>query len=149
MTGVQAIRRIRDGQGGEAALEFIVVAVGLLLPLALVIVCAMTVQAAVTASDHAVREAGRAFMLAAAEGEGRARALAAASIALSDQGFGLPRGGLRISCGPCLAPDAPAVVTLDWTVPMHAVPFVGDAIAIPIHARHVVVPDRYRSDGAP
>lgn len=141
--------RSRDSQSGEATLEFIVVAVGLLLPLALVVVGALTVQAAMTASDQAVREAGRAFMLAPSETEGRVRAEAAASIALADQGFDVPPGLVRIACRPCLAPDVPAVVTLDWAVPMDAVPLLGDAITVPIHARHVVVPDRYRSGEAP
>ena len=137
-------RGCREGERGEAVTEFVVLVVAIMVPVAYLVVIAMTVQAAMTASGHAVREAGRAFVLAASTDDGARRARAAAAIALGDQGFPLPAGSLAIACEACLAPGSEAAITLDWTVPLPLVPVIGDSAGIPIHASHVVRIDDYR-----
>ena len=132
-----------DGERGEVVTEFVVLA-ALMLPIAYLVIAVMTVQAAMTASSHAVREAGRAFVLAATVEEGLRRAQAAAAIALGDQGFTWPAGGLGVACDPCLAPGSQASVTLDWSIPLPLVPLVGERAGIPVHAVHVVRVDDYR-----
>lgn len=132
------------GDDGEAATEFVVLVVAVMLPIAYLVMAAMTMQAAMTASSDAVREAGRAFTLAANVDEGIARGRAAAAIALEDQGFTLPPRALDIACAPCLAPGSQASITMDWTVPLPLVPVLDDRVGIPIHAVHVVHIDDYR-----
>ena len=75
-------RMRRRGSGvadrGSAAIEFIVLGVGLLVPLVYLASAAATVQAAAFASAQAAREAGRAFSSSATPAQGRQRAVAAA-----------------------------------------------------------------------
>ena len=115
---------LRGGEDGSAVIEFIVVGVGVLVPMVYIVLSVMTVHAAAFASTQAVREAGRAFSTASTPGEGRARALAAARIAFRDQGMSLPAGALRVECadGPCLAPGSAVEVRLDWRVPLPWLP---------------------------
>ena len=133
-----------EKDAGEAVMEFIVIAVAVMLPVVFLVMAIMSVQSAATASSHAVREAARAFMLAATPDEGMRRARAAAAIALSDQGFDLPDGALRISCRACLEPGSTAAVALDWSVPLPLVPVLDGVVSVPVHASHRVVIDAYR-----
>jgi hypothetical protein len=89
-----------------------------------IVQCAMTVHAAALASNQAVREAGRAFTLAADEASGRSRAALAGRLAFADQGMSMPASALRVTCpdGPCLAPGSTVQVVLDWQVPLPWLP---------------------------
>lgn len=109
---------------GSAVIEFIVIGVCVLVPLVYIVQCAMTVHAAALASNQAVREAGRAFSLAADEATGRTRAMAAGRLAFSDQGLSMPPAALRVNCpdGPCLVPGTTVRVALDWRVPLPWLP---------------------------
>jgi hypothetical protein len=134
---------------GSAVLEFIVVGVGLLVPLVYLVLAVGTVQSAVFASSQAVREAGRAFGSAPTPEQGRIRAVTAASLALADHGLVLPRGSLRVACPaqPCLTPGSVVDVTLAWAVPLPWLPTQlsdGAAASIPISATHRVPIDEYR-----
>ena len=121
------------------------VAVLILVPLAYAGTAVMAVQAAGAASAHAVREAGRAFSLAAQPSEGVARARAAARLALADQGFALPADALDVRCTACLAPGSSAHITLRWRAPLPFVPaWLGSRASVPVTAEHVVGIDRYR-----
>ena len=53
-------RRCEPADRGSAVIEFIVIGVLVLVPLAYISMCVMRVQAATVASSLAVREAGRA-----------------------------------------------------------------------------------------
>lgn len=132
---------------GTASVEFIVLAVLLLIPLAYVVMSVMTVQAASFATTHAAREAGRAFVTADSAREASLRAQAAAELAFADQGFAFPARSMSITCPgvPCLEPGSQAVVTIDWQVPLPWMPaFVESEMALPIHAVHQVPVDAYR-----
>ncbi len=148
-------RRSRVDDRGAAMIEFIVIGVGVIVPLAYLAISAVTVQAAAFASTQAVREAGRAFSTSTTAQEGRARARVAAQLAFADQGIELPANALRITCaeGECLAPGSVVDVELDWSVPLPWLPgsLAADVPArIPIEATHRVPVDDYRSSpGAP
>jgi hypothetical protein len=134
---------------GSAIVEFLIIGVGVLVPMVYIVQCAMTVHAAALASTQAVREAGRAFSTSASEAQGRQRAAIAGRLAFADQGMALPPDGLRITCpdGPCLAPGSVAEITLDWRVPLPWLPasWTGRGRgAIPISAVQRVPIDDYR-----
>lgn len=141
-------RRVDEG---SAAIEFIVVGIGLLVPLVYLASAAATVQAAALASAQAVREAGRAFSSSATPAQGRRLATAAASLALADHGLELPGGALRLACtdGPCLSPGSAVEVVLAWEV---ALPWLPGTVAadvparIPVEARQRVPIDDFRGD---
>jgi hypothetical protein len=140
---------------GSAVVEFVVIGVGVLIPLVYLALCVMTVQAAVFASTQAVREAGRAFSSASTPAEGRARAAAAARLAFADQGLELPAGSLHLTCagGPCLGPGTAVDVLLSWSVPLPWVPVeLTDRLParLPISATQRLPVDDFRSspDGA-
>lgn len=138
---------------GSAAIEFIVLGIGLLVPLVYLASAAATVQAAAFASAQAVREAGRAFSSSATPAQGRRLAVAAAGLAFADHGLELPSRALRIACtdGPCLSPGSAVEVVLAWEV---ALPWLPGTLAadvparIPVEARQRVPIDDFRSDVA-
>lgn len=77
----------RDDDAGTAIIEFVFVAVIVMVPLIYLIIAVASVQRSELAVSQAAREAGRAFATAAGPGEGLARANAALHIALQDQGL--------------------------------------------------------------
>jgi hypothetical protein len=146
-------RRIATDDRGSAALEFIVIGIGILVPLVYLAMAAATVQAAAFASAQAVREAGRAFTSSSTPSDGRLLAQAAARLAFADHGLELPAGALRISCsgGPCLSPGSMVEVALAWEVPLPWLPGSLDAdtpARVPVEATHRVPVDDYRSEVA-
>lgn len=148
------MRRCREGnegkERGSAVIEFIVIGTLVLIPLAYIAQCVMVVQAAATASSMAVREAGRAFVSADTPAEARVRAVAAARLALGDQGFSLPASALSVDCSdsPCLAPESTVQVELAWSVDLPWLPeFLGqERTSLPITARRTMPVDTYRGE---
>ncbi len=131
-------------------IEFLAIGVGMLVPLAYIVLAAAGVQQAVFASTQAVREAGRAFVTAASPAQGHERAAAAALLAFDDHGLALPADALRIGCvdAPCLTPGSTVVVQVQWRVPLPWLPesFAGASPSlVPIIAEHRVPVDEYRS----
>jgi hypothetical protein len=146
-------RRAASDDRGSASLEFIVIGIGILVPLVYLAMAAATVQAAAFASAQAVREAGRAFTSSSTPADGHRLALAAARLAFADHGLALPAGALRVTCsgGPCLSPGSVVEVDLAWQVPLPWLPgsLAADAPArVPVEATHRVPVDDYRSEVA-
>lgn len=147
-----------DGPGalpdrGSALIEFIALAVGMLVPLVYMALAAAGVQAGVFASTQAVREAGRAFVTSATPGEGIARAQVAARLAFDDHAIDLPADSLTVSCvgGPCLTPGSEVLVEVRWQVPLPWLPadLAGSAPAlVPIRAAHRIPVDDFRGEPA-
>lgn len=135
---------------GSAVIEFIVIGVLVMIPLAYISMCVMRVQAASVASSLAVREAGRAFVSADTVAEAQTRAMVAARLALADQGFDLPANSLSFRCstGRCLDPQTSVHVQLEWSVDLPWMPdFLGeDRTSIPLTARRTMPVDAYRGD---
>jgi len=143
-------RRNERGDRGSAVIEFIVIGVLVMVPLAYIAMCVMRVQAAAVASSLAVREAGRAFVTADTVPDARVRAATAARLALLDQGFELPARALSIRCssGGCLQPESSVHVELAWSVDLPWLPqFLGEErTEIPITAQRTMPVDTYRGD---
>jgi hypothetical protein len=86
---------------GSAIVEFVWLAVLLLVPLVYVVLTAVAVQRAAFGVTAAAREAGRAYATAGSDAAGEDRAEAAASLAMSDQGVEWAPAGRVVTCGEC------------------------------------------------
>lgn len=141
--------RLRDSQGA-AVPEFIVIAVGILIPLGYLIVAVSQVLAAQVAAHHAVREAGRVFVRDSAVLAGEWRAREAANIAFADRGLNLPAESVSFDCGTsrCLDPGSNVRVEVMWNMPLPWVPApLSDLIDVPIHASQEFTVDSFRPAG--
>ena len=142
-------RRRPAGDGGSAIVEFVFLAMLMLVPVVYLVVTLGRLQAAAFAAQGAAREAGRAFVTARDETSGRERADAAASIAYADQGFADQRLiSLQVDCaaGGCLVPDARVAVRTSVQVVLPAVPRLVDRFLparIEVDASHVATVDRF------
>jgi hypothetical protein len=138
-------RRVEDG---AAIIEFIVLGIGVLIPIAYLVSAASVVGAAAFASTQAAREAARAFASAATVTEARSSATAAARLAFADHDLGLPGDALQVHCvdGPCLSPGSTVDVVIDWAMPLPWLPFGMAPVSIPLTAHQIVPVDDLRSD---
>jgi Flp pilus assembly protein TadG len=131
---------------GSAIVEFVFLAVLLLLPLVYVLLAVFAVQGSAYGLTSAAREAGRAYASATVDAQGSTRALRAAEIALADHGIDLAEAHPVITCDrrPCLSAGGRITVRLQRRVPL---PFLGahSPASIGVSAEHVEVVDRYRS----
>lgn len=145
-----ALRQIRLRQradDGRAIVEFVFLGILLLVPLLYLVLVVARVQAAAFSVSAASREAGRAFTTATTDGEGYARAEAAAEISFGDYGFA-DVGSVAISCdgAPCLRPEGRVTAQATTTVRLPLMPdFLASALptALPVSAIHVAVVDRF------
>lgn len=137
-----------SSERGSAVLEFIIIGVLILVPMAYIVMSVMRVQAASMATSQAVREAARAYATADSVAQGQAAAVTAAQVAFEDQGFVLPESALQIRClGGCLEPGSSIQVDLGWRVDLPWVPASlsqGRSASVPIDAVHTVRVDTYR-----
>jgi Flp pilus assembly pilin Flp len=141
-------RRVVRDERGSAVVEFVVLAVLMLIPLAYLVMMLARVQAGSYAVSQAAREAGRAYVTAEAGDQAAGRAEAAARIAFLDHSFE-ESGRLSIACDgiPCLRPDGRVETTASVRVPLPLVPsFVRDVIplSVPVTASHLSTVDRFR-----
>lgn len=130
--------------------EFVVLAVLMLVPLIYLVMTMARLQAGAYAASAAAREAGRGYVTATTQEEAEPRALAAARIAFEDQGFSGGQGVVSIDCDgdPCLRPEGRIEVAATVTVPLPFVPaFARDVVPleVPVSASHVAVADRFRA----
>jgi Flp pilus assembly protein TadG len=79
-------RRIRE-EDGAAVIEFVFVAIVVMVPLVYLVLAASALQRNAFAVTQAAREAGRAFATAPDAGVGRVRAADAIELAAQDQGL--------------------------------------------------------------
>ena len=133
------------GDAGNAVVEFSTLAVLLMVPLVYVLLSVFEVQRASFGVTEAARQAGRAYATADDPAQGRARAAAAAALAMRDQG--LECDGCLTGLTGSLAPDAQVTATVEHFVRL---PLVGSALGagrggVPVDATHVEVVDRFRS----
>jgi hypothetical protein len=149
-------RRLRLGQvggagcvaqSGSALVEFVFLAVMLMVPLFYLVMVLGRLQAGAYGVSAAAREAGRAFVTAPVAAQARARAESAAGLAFADQGFE-GAGRLVITCDDpmCQRPDSRVSVTATVSVPMPLVPaFFSEIVPtrVPVIATHVVTVDRF------
>jgi Flp pilus assembly protein TadG len=135
------------GEEGAALIEFIVLAVVLLIPTIYLVLTVGRLQAASYAVSTAAREAGRAYVTAPRGSSPQARADAAARLAFADHGFDTGRIAVRCAADPCLTPEARVDVDATVDVPLPLVPaFLADAVptTIRIEGGYGVTVDRFR-----
>ena len=139
--------------GGSAIVEFVFVAVIVMVPLVYLIAAVATVQRNTLAVTQAARDAGRAFATTDDPAQARGRAEAAVRLALADQG--LPNdatvrfvaSGARCdapSVAPRLAPGAEFTVCVTRTVALPGVPTVLTGRGIRTVGEYVIHVDDFR-----
>ncbi|NQU37542.1 MAG: pilus assembly protein [Actinobacteria bacterium] len=150
MWGRTVLLRIRGRLGasatdqGAAVVEFVVLAVVVMVPLVYVILVVLQVHAGTYAVVTAAREAGRAYVSADSTTAGSARARSAARVALADQGFEEPHLRIRCSDGPCLSPGSRVQVRVKTHITIPLTPYGDGRWSIPVSAGHEVAVDSYR-----
>jgi Flp pilus assembly protein TadG len=143
------LRTASQGDEGSALVEFVFLAVLMLVPIVYLIVALGRIQAGALAVEQGTREAGRAFVTAPDETIGTARAQAAGRLAYADQGFPAPAPRqLRVECTatPCLSANARVTVHGELTVVLPGVPrFLARVIPIrvTVSAVHVATVDQF------
>jgi Flp pilus assembly protein TadG len=129
-----ASRRLGSDEG-NAIVEFVYLAILMMVPLAYLLLTVFRVQGATYAVSSASREAGRVFVTSASS-DADARATTAASIVMADSGLDLDANQLLIRCSthPCLTPGANVEVTLGYDVDLPFLPrFLDDLLPASIH----------------
>lgn len=141
-------RAARD-EAGNAIVEFVYLAVLLMVPLTYIMLTLFRVQGAAYAVSSATREAGRVYVSSASSEVARDRALAAASIVMADSDLRLPPQDVHIICSadPCLTPGATVDVAIGYDVALPFLPRLFDAAPARVHVegRHLEVVDRFRA----
>ena len=146
------ITRLRRGEpeAGNAIVEFVYLAVLLMVPLVYLLITVFRVQSASYAVSSAAREAGRVYVTSETVDDARSRALAAAGHVMADSNLPLRPDQLDITCSstPCLQPGSRVNVVLTTSVALPLVPrlFTDRAPAsVQVTSRHLEVVDRYRA----
>jgi Flp pilus assembly protein TadG len=142
------VSRVRRGDDGNALVEFTYLAVLLMVPLIYLLTTVFQVQRAAFGVTEAARQAGRAYVTAESDGQGRARAQEAADLAMRDQ---IPGFGSASVSFPQTDFRADGTVTVrvqhDVTLPILGGLFGKVQPRIPVSATHVEVVDRFRETG--
>lgn len=129
-------------ESGTAIVEFIWLALILLVPLLYVVLATFETQRAAYAASAAARSASRAFVGAPDQATGYSMARAAVDLAFADQGVTPVRLEVRIRCEPrprqCLTPGSVVTVEVRSAAPLPLLPgpFGAGAPAISIGAEH-------------
>ncbi len=119
-----ALRRRRD-ESGTALVEFVWLAILLIVPMLYIVLAAFDTQRSAYAASAAARSAGRAFVTAPDQATGYARARAAVRLAYQDQRLdAVPE--VRITCRPdprhCLTPGSVVRAEIHSSVDLPLVP---------------------------
>jgi hypothetical protein len=157
------LRRLRErvavgpgqhGEAGNAIVEFLGVALLLLVPVVYLVLVLGRLQAGAFAVDGAAREAARAFVTAEDSVVGSRLAVAAVALALDDQGLD-PTGApdaLTLTCQTpaCLVPGSAVTATVEVAVDLPFVPgFLQGVVplSVPIRAHATATVDAFGSGG--
>ena len=138
------------GESGNAIVEFVYLAILLMVPLVYILITVFRVQSASYAVSSAAREAGRVYATTDSVDDAGPRAFAAASLVMSDSDLPLRAEQLEITCSrtPCLQPGSQVNVVLTYQVALPLVPriFADRAPAsVRVTSRHLEVVDRFQA----
>ncbi|WP_241236873.1 pilus assembly protein [Georgenia faecalis] len=142
-----------SGERGSAIVEFLGVALLLLVPLVYLVLTLAAIQAATFAAEGAAREAGRIVAQAESLEEAGPRARLATELAFADHGITVDgRDALRLTCeeDPCHTPGARVHVEVAASVRLPLIPDVLGAavpLEVPVVAEHLAVVPEF--GGAP
>lgn len=148
------MRRLPDpgADDGSAVVEFLGVALVLLVPVVYLVLVLAALQGAAFAVDGAAREAVRAVTAATPEQDAAQRAVAAVGIALADQGLdpALAPDAVVLTCeeAGCTAPGATVTATVEVQVPLPGVPsWLREAVplVVPVSAQATGAVDEFRA----
>lgn len=144
------VTRVRRDDCGNAIVEFVYLAILLMVPLVYMLLTVFQVQRAAFAASSAAREAGRVFVTSTDEALAEDRAKTSAGIVLRDSGLTLAPGDLRITCSssPCLEPGSRVEVVVRHRVTLPLLPDVfgdGGPASVTVSSEHLEVVDRYRA----
>lgn len=140
--------------GGNAIVEFVFVAVLVLVPLVYFVAAVASVQRSTLGVTQAARQAGRAFATSASTSQGESRARVAVRLALADEGLPddaelryVPTGA---ACGdgtiaPVLQPGAEFVVCVVRHAVLPGVPTLLAGRGVTTIGRYVLHVDDYRT----
>lgn len=147
----RAVRAAAAGDEGNAIVEFLGVALLLLVPVVYLALTLGRLQATTFAVDGAAREAARAVTTAPDAASAELRALAAVSLALADQGVDAdPAAATTITCdGDCLAPGAVVTVEVVAEAPLPGTGWFQGVVplSVPVSASATAVRDSYITAG--
>jgi Flp pilus assembly protein TadG len=144
----------RGDDAGNAIVEFVFVAVIVLLPLVYLVVAVSAVQDSRLAVSQAAREAGRAFATSDTAADAALRTRAAVRIALADQGLPDDASVRFVAAGagcdapaitPRLSPGARFTVCVTRHVDVPAVPSVLQGRGITTVGKYLVHVDDFRA----
>ncbi len=148
-------RLVNDqSDAGNAIVEFIFVAVLIMVPMVYLVVAVAKVQRSSLAVTEAAREAGRAFATGASTQDGRVRALAAARLAEQDAGLATMPDVRYVAAGtscnstqitPQLAAGSVFVICVRNSVTLPGVPTVLSGRAITTVGEYAVHIDDFRA----
>ncbi len=134
-------RDLGRDESGTALIEFVWLAILLIVPLLYIVLAAFDTQRAAYAASAAARSAGRAFVTAPDQHAAYARARAAAVLAYRDQGIdGAP--DLAITCRPdprnCLSPGSVVTAKVHSSVALPLMPAAlgADTPSIRVDSEH-------------
>ena len=139
-------------ESGTAIIEFVWLAILLLIPLLYVVLAVFDTQRTSYAASSAARSAGRAFITSPDEQSAYARARAAARLAFADQGIEGAPMRLVIRCDPhpdnCLSPGSVVVAEVDSSVDLPLMPDAlgGNTPRISVQAVHQAPYGTFRED---
>ena len=118
---------LRD-ESGSASIEFITVALLLLVPTVYLVLALASIQSASFAVEGAARQASRVFVQASTVGAGEAAAERAIAVTLADYGLDAGDAAVAISCRPdptdCLTRRGFVTVTISIVAPLPLFPAV-------------------------
>jgi hypothetical protein len=150
----QLSRLRRQPDRGSAILEFVFVAVVVLVPLVYLVVAVAAIQRSSLAVTNAAREAGRAFATSDSDATAPGRARVAAQLALSDQGAADAVDLRYVAAGagcnsaqirPHLVPGAVFTICVERAFEVPGVPSVLSGRGITTVGKYVVHVDDYRT----
>jgi Flp pilus assembly protein TadG len=145
---------VKRDDSGNAIVEFVFIAVLVMVPLIYLIAAVATVQRNSLAVSQAARDAGRAFATSESADEARDRVTAAVRLALADQGLPDDADVRFVAAGascdstavaPQLTPGARFTVCVSRRVRLPAVPSVLTGRGIRTVGAFTVYVDDYRS----
>lgn len=139
----------RTPDDGSALVEFVGLVLLLLVPLVYLVLVVGRLQAGSFAAEAAALDAARVFVASDGPAAAPSRALAAAGVALADQGFDDdPADAVAIACSTgCLEPGSEVTVDVVVRVPLPFVPPVVRSavpLEIPVSARRTAAVDEFR-----
>jgi len=142
---------------GSAIIEFVFVALVIMVPLVYLLVAVATVQRAQVAVANAARDAGRAYATAGSGAQAGVRVTAASRLALRNAGLEpaaprfVPAGASCAAAAitPKLAPGSVFTVCVTRRVELPAIPSLVQGRGITVTGRYTVHVDDYADVGAP